>query len=255
MEKDASHQTCKKTPAQSQRSTPGKQRIRTGVMSAPKAVLRDDLQPNSNLARLKKRARVEEKNSTPGQYSKRLKLTTDSRQPKHTEHHTSKKMKITHNAATLPVKATSSSTTVKHPSAAGHIRTVTSKQQSKSLIQYPYLLQRPKTTLQSAAANGIAASTPSRFRNKEKIDYRIKLPLTLNPPEPKLPGPKSNGKAVRKKIKPAAGEVSVLKRAPSPFPAWHRTTSALNKGRVAEVEMKEVDEIPEDDCYIHIPSK
>jgi hypothetical protein len=255
-DKDAGHKTHKKTHDPSQRTTPGKQQSRTGVMVGPKAVTREDLKATLGLEqRLKKRPRVEEKNNSLSSSNKTAKSGSDSRSTKKSEHHTAKKLKLTHSTAiTTIVKAASSSTSHKHLLATSGVRTVLSKQH-RTLITYNKSPQGSKATSHATGANGSGGSAPSRFRVKEKIDYRVKLALTLNPPEPKPPGPKSKGKAVRKKINPAGSDVPVVKRAPSPFPAWHRTTSALNKAGIAEVEMKDVEEIPEDDCYVYMPSE
>ncbi|KAJ9123434.1 hypothetical protein QFC22_001636 [Naganishia vaughanmartiniae] len=253
VEKDASQKTLKKTSGQSQRSTPGKQQSRTGVMAAPKAVHRDDMQPTSARDhRTKKRLRMEEKNGSTGQSSKFVKSNNEGRHTKKSEHNAAKKLKLIHSACNII--ATSSSTSHTHSSATADVRTVISKH-PKTLIAYTNGSQSSKATMHAARANEKAEAAPSRFRVKEKIDYRVKLALTLNPPEPKPPGTKSKGKAVRKKINQAFGDAPAMKRAPSPFPAWHRTTSALSKAGVAEVEMKDVEEIPEDDCYVYIPSK
>lgn len=95
-----------------------------------------------------------------------------------------------------------------------------------------------------------------RLRNKDPIKYYAKRPPTGKTATSISSVPKGKGKAVRKKIAPAAGEGPVVwSRLPSPFPAWHRTTAVLNRFGVPQVEMREVDKMPADHCYILIPSE
>ncbi|KAJ9100728.1 hypothetical protein QFC19_005467 [Naganishia cerealis] len=264
-EKHVGHKTDRKTSALSQRGTSGKEPGRYGVMAAPKAVELDHLPSSpSQEDRPRKRLRLEDKHAAQRDNIKVVKSATQGHSTKKTErftgknaeHHTGKKHKFSTvtTMTTTTITKTTSATTSQIRSVTGHPHAAVSKHRL-GIISLSKSPVRSTATSRSAAANAASEFT-SRFRVKDRIDYRIKLALSLKTPgEPS--NSKSKGKAIRKKITPSGGDAAVVKpRAPSPFPAWHLTTSALAKaGEVPEVDMKEVEGIPEDECYVFIPSK
>jgi hypothetical protein len=119
-------------------------------------------------------------------------------------------------------------------------------------------LTHTKIKLKTTSSNKSGDDTSDaskRLRAKDPIKYYAKKPPTGKSALSIPSGPKSKGKAVRKKIAGAGGEPVVRSRQPSPFPAWHRTTAVLNRFGVPLVETREVDRMPDDNCYILIPSK
>lgn len=119
-------------------------------------------------------------------------------------------------------------------------------------------LTHTKIKLKTTSSNKSGDDTSDaskRLRAKDPIKYYAKKPPTGKSALTIPSGPKSKGKAVRKKIAGAGGEPVVRSRQPSPFPAWHRTTAVLNRFGVPLVETREVDRMPDDNCYILIPSK